>query len=703
MDNNMESLLEVYLFETNGLLTHLDEILLRCEQACDFDSDSIDEIFRIMHTIKGSSAMMQFDSMATVTHKMEDLFYYVREHGISSEYNEPLTDLMFKSSDFLKTEVEKIENNEPLITNIGSLEEEINSFLKKISGQAPEEPEAAAQAQPSAPAEQPAAEPAAAPAPVAPVPAAPVQVRQPAAGGEEYPFPVRVFFEEETEMVHLRAMLLVHAIAENGIAVRSVPEQLDSNPGAADVIGRDGLLILFQTKEEMESSLKSIENFVYTKNYTVLSPLTQQKEQAKNTKEEKTAASNEPAANNGNGNGNGNHLAVKQNLINVNLSKLDNLMDLVGEIVITESMVTSSHSVQTNDSGVDNSYTKASRQLRKLTDELQEIVMSIRMVPISGVFQKMRRIVRDMSKSLDKDAELVLVGEDTEVDKSIVDNINDPIMHVVRNAMDHGLEDKQTRIANGKPAKGTITLTAQNTGGEILISIEDDGQGIDRDAVLAKAKRQGMLKKSEKEYSNREVYNFLLMPGFSTNEVVTEYSGRGVGMDVVKKNVEKVGGDVTISSEPGKGTKVLFKIPLTLAIVNGMKVSVGDTMFIVPTNNIKQLVKVTADQVLYDTSGNEIITMRNQYYPLIRLHSVFGLEPRAKTLEDSIVVQVENHEKVYCILADDLLGEQQVVVKGLPAYLNQFNIKDTGISGGAVLGDGSISLILDVVNLYNNN
>jgi len=701
MDNNMESLLEVYLFETNGLLTHLDEILLRCEQACDFDSDSIDEIFRIMHTIKGSSAMMQFDSMATVTHKMEDLFYYVREHGISSEYNEPLTDLMFKSSDFLKTEVEKIENNEPLITNIGSLEEEINSFLKKISGEAPEEPEAAVQVQPSAPAEQPAAEPAAAPAPVAPVPApaAPVQVRQPAASGEEYPFPVRVFFEEETEMVHLRAMLLVHAIAENGIAVRSVPEQLDSNPGAADVIGRDGLLILFQTKEEMESSLKSIENFVYTKNYTVLSPLTQQKEQAKNTKEEKTAASNEPAANNGNGN----HLAVKQNLINVNLSKLDNLMDLVGEIVITESMVTSSHSVQTNDSGVDNSYTKASRQLRKLTDELQEIVMSIRMVPISGVFQKMRRIVRDMSKSLDKDAELVLVGEDTEVDKSIVDNINDPIMHVVRNAMDHGLEDKQTRIANGKPAKGTITLTAQNTGGEILISIEDDGQGIDRDAVLAKAKRQGMLKKSEKEYSNREVYNFLLMPGFSTNEVVTEYSGRGVGMEVVKKNVEKVGGDVTISSEPGKGTKVLFKIPLTLAIVNGMKVSVGNTMFIVPTNNIKQLVKVTADQVLYDTSGNEIITMRNQYYPLIRLHSVFGLEPRAKTLEDSIVVQVENHEKVYCILADDLLGEQQVVVKGLPAYLNQFNIKDTGISGGAVLGDGSISLILDVVNLYNNN
>lgn len=703
MDNNMESLLEVYLFETNGLLTHLDEILLRCEQAGDFDSESIDEIFRIMHTIKGSSAMMQFDSMATVTHKMEDLFYYVREHGISSKYNEPLTDLMFKSSDFLKTEVEKIENNEPLITDIGSLEEEINSFLKKISGQAPEEPKADAEAKPSIPVEQPTVEPAVAatPVPQAPIAAAPVQTKQPAVENNgEFQFPVRVFFEEETEMVHLRAMLLVHAIAENGIAVRNVPERLESEASAAEIIGKEGLLLLFQTKEDMEGSLKTIENFVYTKNYTVLSSLTQQKEQAKSIKEEKTVASTETVASNGNGN----HQAVKQNLINVNLSKLDNLMDLVGEIVITESMVTASHSVQqTSESGVDNSYTKASRQLRKLTDELQEIVMSIRMVPISGVFQKMRRIVRDMSKSLDKDAELVLVGEETEVDKSIVDSINDPIMHVVRNAMDHGLEDKQTRLANGKPAKGTITLSAQNTGGEILITIEDDGQGIDREAVLAKAKRQGMLKKNEKEYSNREVYNFLLMPGFSTNEVVTEFSGRGVGMDVVKKNVEKVGGDVTIYSEPGKGTKVLFKIPLTLAIVNGMKVSVGDTMFIIPTNNIKQLVKVTADQVLYDTSGNEIITMRNQYYPLIRLHSVFGLEPKAKTLEDSIVVQVENHEKIYCVLADDLLGEQQVVVKGLPAYLNQFNIKDSGISGGAVLGDGSISLILDVVNLYNNN
>lgn len=679
MDNNMESMLEVYLFETNGLLTHLDEILLRCEQVRSFDSESIDEIFRIMHTIKGSSAMMQFNSIATITHKMEDLFYYVRENGIKQEFNDELADLMFRSSDFLKSEVEKIESNEPLITDIGSFEQEINRFLKKISGEIVEEPkeESVSQTDFSA---------AAAVAPAAPL----------LQEAEEFAYPVRVVFEEETEMVHLRAMLLVHAVTENGVTVHHLPEHLDSDPQSADVILKDGLILYFRSKEEMDASLKTIENFVYTKNYTVLSPLTSQKVQAQTNKQEEKAAHPTEQTN-------GSYQAVKQNLINVNLSKLDNLMDLVGEIVITESMVTANHTVQAGETGVDNNYTKASRQLRKLTDELQEIVMSIRMVPISGVFQKMRRIVRDMSKSLDKDVELVLVGEDTEVDKSIVDSINDPIMHVVRNAMDHGIEEKAARAATSKSPKGTITLTAQNTGGEILISIEDDGGGIDREAVLAKAKRQNMLKKPEKEYSDREVYNFLLMPGFSTNEVVTEYSGRGVGMDVVKKNVEKIGGDVTLSSQPGYGTKVLFKIPLTLAIVNGMKVSVGDTVFIIPTNNIKQMVKVTQDQVLHDTSGNEILSMRNQYYPLIRLHSVFGLEPRVNTLEESIVVQVENHEKVYCVVADDLLGEQQVVVKALPAYLNQFDLKESGISGGAVLGDGSISLILDIVNLYNNN
>lgn len=692
MDNNMESMLEVYLFEANDLLEHLDEILLQCEKANTFDTDSINEIFRIMHTIKGSSAMMQFNSLATISHKVEDLFFYVRENGIDSKYNDVLFDLMFKSSDFIKDEVSKVENNEPLTTDIGTFEQEINDFLKKISGKSTEEEKPA----PAAP--TPAVETA---APVkADAPSAPARVEVAAAPSEfdrEYPYSIRVFFEEEAEMANLRAVMLVQVINDIYSDIKYVPQDIETNPASAEVIIKNGFLVSFKEEKGLNSALKAIENFVYTKNYTILTPppADQKQENAEKTSEGNTNQQANEQQNTGN------HQAVKQNLINVNLSKLDSLMDLMGEIVITESMVTTTPSGQK--AGIDNNYTKASRQLRKLTDELQEIVMSIRMVPISGVFQKMNRIIRDMSKKLDKDVELVMIGEDTEVDKTIIDNIGDPIMHLVRNAMDHGIETKEERALTNKSPKGTVTLSAQNTGGEILITVQDDGKGIDKQAVLNKAKRQGMLKKPEKEYSTREIYNFLLMPGFSTNEVVTEYSGRGVGMDVVKKNVEKIGGDVSLTSEPGKGTKIIFKIPLTLAIVNGMKVSVGDSVFTIPINNIKQLFKITQNQILRDTDDNEIVMMRNQYYPLIRLHSVFDLETKIQDVSDGIVILVETHEKAYCIFADNLLGEQQVVVKGLPAYLNQYNVKETGISGCAILGDGSISIILDILNLYSYN
>lgn len=686
MDNNMESMLEVYLFEANDLLEHLDEILLNCEKVNAFDSDSINEIFRIMHTIKGSSAMMQFNSLATISHKVEDLFFFVRENGVQQQFISELFDLMFKSSDFLKDEVSKVENNEPLTTDIGTFEQEINDFLKKISGQTPENEQAAAPA--PAPAVVQPAEP-------AKVPVQAVASTQATPKSGDYPYPVRVFFQEDAEMVNLRAVILVQNIIDVYSDICYQPEDIETNPASANVILKDGFLISFREEAGRKSVLKLIENFVYTKNYTVLdTPViaSSASQEEKSVSSQKVEQADQ---------GTTNHTAVKQNLINVNLSKLDNLMDLMGEIVITESMVTSVPGGQKE--GLDNNFTKASRQLRKLTDELQEIVMSIRMVPISGVFQKMNRIVRDMSKKLDKDVELVLVGEDTEVDKTIIDNIGDPIMHLVRNGMDHGIETKEERALTDKSPKGKIILSAQNTGGEILISVQDDGKGIDKNAVLKKAKRQGMLKKPEKDYTTREIYNFLLMPGFSTNEVVTEFSGRGVGMDVVKENVEKIGGDVSLTSEFGKGTKILFKIPLTLAIVNGMKVSAGDTVFTIPINNIKQLFKITQDSIIRDTDGNEIVMVRNQYYPLIRLHKVFDIETKVQDISDGIVVLVETHEKSYCIFADTLLGEQQVVVKGLPAYLNQFNVKDTGISGCAILGDGSISLILDILNLYNDN
>lgn len=327
--------------------------------------------------------------------------------------------------------------------------------------------------------------------------------------------------------------------------------------------------------------------------------------------------------------------------------------------------------------------------------------MSLRMVPISGVFQKMSRIVRDMKQKLNKDVRLTLIGEDTEIDKTIVDSIQDPIMHMVRNAMDHGIEDDPSeRIALGKNPQGEIILSATHTSSEVVISISDDGKGMDPEKLLAKARDKGILTKPESEYSVKEALGLVMLPGFSTNQEVTEFSGRGVGMDVVKKNVESVGGVVSLASEYGKGTTFTMKIPLTMAIVDGMEIAVGQSIFTVPIANIRQSFKVSNEDVVYDAEGNEIVKCMDEFYPIIRVHQLYNVETEITNIEDGILIWVEASDTSYCLFVDELLGEQQVVVKPLPAYLNSFNIKNSGISGCTILGNGNISIILDILSLY---
>ena len=267
--------------------------------------------------------------------------------------------------------------------------------------------------------------------------------------------------------------------------------------------------------------------------------------------------------------------------------------------------------------------------------------------------------------------------------------------------MDHGIEENvEDRIALGKDSQGEIILEAKHTGSDIIITIADDGKGVDPEKVLEKAKRNGILTKPESEYSKREILSLLLAPGFSTNENVTEYSGRGVGMDVVKQNIEKVGGVVSVSSEIGEGTCITLKIPLTLAIVDGMEIAVGNSIFTIPITNIRQSFKCKNEEIILDSAGNEIVERMGDFYPVIRLHRVYGVDTKITNIDDGIMVWVESSEKSYCIFVDELVGEQQVVVKPLPAYLNSFNIKNSGIAGCTILGDGNISIILDILNLY---
>lgn len=704
MDNGMDNMLDMYLFETNSLLEQLDELLIEAEKAGDFTVDDVNEIFRIMHTVKGSSAMMEFSSLMQIAHHIEDLFFFIRENGMESldtSHKSILFDLMFRSTDMLRAEVSKVENNEPLSDNVDNLTQEINSFLKKISkdntqqgakepsGKAPEPNESTEKGKSPAPAIQ-------------AVNLDEIRMDLAECPDDNAAFFLRLFFDEGCGMENLRAFMIISALKESGLEFGYYPNDVETNSQSCATIIEKGFFLTFESRRDAESAISQINNLNNIRSYELIENV-----RAKNTEtveiqgqtaaspavRENTAAPSAPAASSGHQTPN------KQNLISVNLTKLDNLVAIVGEIVITESMVTSSPDIQ-NLKNLD-SFLKATRQLRKLTDDLQDIVMSLRMVPVSGVFQKMNRIVRDMKQKLKKDVRLTIIGENTEVDKSIVDSIGDPIMHIVRNSMDHGIEDTvEERIAAGKNPQGEITLSASHTTNEVIISIKDDGRGVNPAGVLAKAKKNGILTKPENEYTQKEILALLLAPGFSTNEVVTEYSGRGVGMDVVKKNVETIGGTVTITSELGKGMCTTLKIPLTMAIVDGMEIAVGKSVFTIPIANIRQSFKVKNEEVIYDTEGNEIIKCMNQFYPIIRIHSLYNIETEITSIEDGILVWVESGDKSYCLFVDDLLGEQQVVVKPLPVYLNSFNIKDSGISGCTILGDGNISIILDVLNLY---
>lgn len=691
----MDNMLDMYLFETNTLLEQLDGILLNAEKEKLFTVDDVNEIFRIMHTIKGSSAMMEFSSLMKIAHKIEDLFFLIRENGVdtfdtvcnAAEHHE-LFDLVFNSIDFMRSEIEKVENAEPLTDNIDSYLEKINGFIDKITVHF--NPDAA------------------------PAPTQGETATESAAPSQDLPdhsaFFLHVFFDEGCGMENLRAFMLVNALQDACEDFTYYPKEVESNPDTAHEIIDKGFYIGFQNKEQAETAINILKNQSNIQTYEMIenpkaeAPQPKKEEPAKQEKTETVAqpvkkAAPSPAS--AQKKSDSTHsVQNKQSLISVNLSKLDSLMAIVGEIVITESMVTSCPEL----AGVKlDSFTKSARQLRKLTDELQDIVMSIRMVPISGVFQKMNRIVRDMGQKLNKDVELVIIGEETEVDKTIVDGISDPIMHIVRNSMDHGIEDNvEERIQYGKSPKGKITLTAEHTGGEVIISVADDGKGIDPEAVLEKAMRNGLLVKPESEYTQKEILNLVMIPGFSTNEEVTEYSGRGVGMDVVRKNVEKVGGVVSITSEMGQGTCTTLKIPLTMAIVDGMEIAVGDSIFTIPINNIRQSFKATSSDIIRNVDNSEVIKRMDEFYPVIRLHELYHLETNVTNIEDGIVIWVESGDKSYCLFVDELLGEQQVVVKPLPAYLNGFNIKNSGIAGCTILGDGNISIILDILNLYTN-
>ncbi len=384
---------------------------------------------------------------------------------------------------------------------------------------------------------------------------------------------------------------------------------------------------------------------------------------------------------------------AKASSIRVDTDKIDTLINMVGEVVITQSMLGLVGENFTMDKV--GQLKRGLAQLERHTRDLQQSVMNIRMLPISFVFSRFPRLVHDISSKLDKKIVLKLVGENTEVDKAVVELINDPLVHLIRNSLDHGIEMPADRVAAGKPETGTIELKAYHRGGHIVIEIIDDGRGLDKDKLLAKAIEKGLVEENNL-LTEKQIFELIFMPGFSTAEQLTDISGRGVGMDVVRRNIQSLGGNIEIISELGKGTTIAIHLPLTLAILDGQSVAVGDETYIVPLVSIIESINIT-ERMLNKVAGKgETFRLRNEYLPVIRMRRIFNVHSGDPTKsKEGVIVVVEGQGELCCLLVDELLGQQQVVIKSLEANYRRVE----GVSGATILGDGSVALILDVPGL----
>ena len=383
---------------------------------------------------------------------------------------------------------------------------------------------------------------------------------------------------------------------------------------------------------------------------------------------------------------------AKRQDIRVDLGKLDDLINLIGEMVIAENMLVNNPDLQ--DLELEN-FNKAAQQMGKLIRELQEMAMTIRMIPVSGLFKRMIRLVHDLSVKSGKKVDLQLLGEETEVDKTVIETITDPLVHLLRNSLDHGLETPEERAKTGKPEKGTVKLSARHEEGEVWIIVEDDGRGLNKEKILEKARSKGLIQGDGSDMPDKAIFNLIFHAGFSTADKITDVSGRGVGMDVVKQNLEKIKGKIEVKSKAGEGTQLKLRIPLTLAIIDGMLVRVGRTKCIVPLIAIREIIRPSAKDLTVTPNGQQLAKIREKFFPIRRLADVLQKPTDCYNIEDSVLVVMEDQGTSFCLQVDEILGQQQTVIKGLSDYIG--NVR--GISGCTILGNGDVCLILDIGSL----
>ena len=699
--------LEIFIDETSEHLQNLSDCIMELEKDPE-NMDTINEIFRAAHSLKGMAGTMGFKRMQRLTHDMENVFQEVRSEKV--KVTSSMIDLLFKCLDAIEGYLDNVkassdegtEDNELII-------KELNDFIAAEDGAA------------------------AAPAPAQAEPKkeeAPAQtaggddkkyfefglsesekdkIKQAEEGGAHI-YGMTIYIQKECLLKAARAFLVFKAVEEFG-------EILVYNPSSQDIEDEkfdcDFSIFIasdepYEKIAEAAKSVSEIDKVVGEEvKYETLAAKQEKAEadaaaaeksqdapaEAAPAQEQPQAQAVKPAAKT-QSSGNKKQTVAKpvtNRTVRVDIEKLDALMNQVSELIIAKNSLVS---ISSTDSGdfQNQSFHEQIEYLERITTNLHESVMKVRMVPIESVVAKFPRMIRDLSRKLDKKMELYMTGEDTELDRTVVDQIGDPLQHLLRNSADHGLEDNATRIAKGKPEVGSIFLNAFQEGNNVIIQVGDDGNGIDVEAVRNKAIERGVITEEQAEtMSQKEIINLLFLPSFSMAKKITDISGRGVGLDVVKSNIEALGGDVEVRTKLGEGTTFIVRLPLTLAIIQALMVEIRDEKYAIALGSISNIEDIPVKDIKY-VEAQEVIHLRGKVIPLIRMDQVLDIEPKEEEPESLTVVIVQKGENLAGLVVDNLIGQQEIVIKSLGKYINNNKI----ISGATILGDGEVALILDV-------
>lgn len=705
--------LDIFLDESREHLQNLNTNVLALEQDSE-NMDTINEIFRTAHTLKGMAGTMGYKRMQNLTHDMENVFSEVRDGNI--KVTSSMVDTLFQCLDALEEYVTTIQetsdegdnDNQPIINAL-------NACLDAKGGEAPKEEapkkskKGGKKAKEAAPEEK--AEKAASEVPAIQLNEDEQKAVEDAMLANKKLYSVLVKVQENCLLKAARAFLVFKAIEEFGEVVAANPSTQDIEDENFEfefkvLIAADGeldpIIAAIKSVSEIADAFGgifeggSVESGETEENAApeAAAPAEKEQEAKKETHEAKTTevAKTESAAPAKSG---GNAPAKKaagkpavNRTVRVDIEKLDSLMNLVSELIIAKnSLVSSATSLGNNNSQLNDHI----EYLESVTTNLHESVMKVRMVPIESVVTKFPRMIRDLSKKLNKPIELYMTGEETELDRTVVDEIGDPLMHLLRNSADHGIESPEERASRGKPEVGSIYLDAYQDGNNVVIEVKDDGNGIDVDAVRRKAVERGVLTEDQAAAADdNEIINLLFMPSFSTAKQVTDVSGRGVGLDVVKSKIESLSGEVDVKTKLGEGSTFSIRLPLTLAIIQALMVVVGNEKYAMALGGIQTIEDINPSDIK-TVQGNEVINLRGNVIPLIRLDQVVGVESTRAEDENMVVVIARKGDKLAGFVVDELIGQQEIVIKSMGKYINKCKF----ISGATILGDGEIALIID--------